>query len=281
MARRLAMGRSRKAASGAATMPLCQYGSACTRKDCIYRHPPRGAPAGGAAKPCLAFVAGSCAFGRNCAARHPSEEECCGIRLRLARTPCRFGAECRSAACLYKHPEPAAEAVPVAPVAPRLVAPPPDDPTGVPQQWARRDGGASAPGARDTAAAPPPPRTVTVPQDLWTHEVARDSSAFHIADPLERYRAVNARSVPPPGEDALVDLHFQTLRTVGPVLDAVLVPLKGRVAWVVTGTGHHRSGHQAEGTLFAAVEEYLKERRLPYEVAKDVNGYRGAFRVRL
>jgi len=34
------------ASKQSSTMPKCQYGAACTRKGCIYRHPPRGKSVG-------------------------------------------------------------------------------------------------------------------------------------------------------------------------------------------------------------------------------------------
>ena len=72
--------------SRAQQLPACQYGAACTRKGCIYRHPPKppkasAARAGGAApsektgRVCVAFLAGQCTFGRGCFDDHPPPAE--------------------------------------------------------------------------------------------------------------------------------------------------------------------------------------------------------------
>ena len=54
-------------------------------------------------------------------------------------------------------------------------------------------------------------------------------------------------------------MHFQTILDVSTVLDAVLdeelekvkrlIPNKSsdQHVWILTGTGHHRAGHQTEG----------------------------------
>ncbi|KAK7253361.1 hypothetical protein SO694_00001558 [Aureococcus anophagefferens] len=47
-------------------MPMCQYGASCTRKGCVYRHPPK--PAKKAVKNveiCVHFIGGACSFGDN------------------------------------------------------------------------------------------------------------------------------------------------------------------------------------------------------------------------
>ena len=83
------------------------------------------------------------------------------------------------------------------------------------------------------------------------------------------------------------------------VLDAIL---GGTMAsypdgvWVITGTGHHRSGHAAEGVLFNSVkvrvwsccsfteslslQEYLDSGEYLYDEGVDAQGHRGAFYVR-
>lgn len=79
----------------------CEYGSGCTRKDCIYRHE-------GAKKReevCLPFLAGKCTFkGDGCRKRHPSKEEKARLLIKYKRTRCRFGDECFTDGCLYLHP---------------------------------------------------------------------------------------------------------------------------------------------------------------------------------
>eukprot|EP00656_Telonema_subtile_P045353 TRINITY_DN51602_c0_g1_i1.p1 TRINITY_DN51602_c0_g1~~TRINITY_DN51602_c0_g1_i1.p1 ORF type:complete len:291 (+),score=61.26 TRINITY_DN51602_c0_g1_i1:142-1014(+) len=93
-------------------MPLCSYGDACTRRDCIYRHPPRSktraeAPAAAAEAPvCMAFVAGCCTFGVGCFNKHPPAEEVASLKAHLANTLCHFGDQCTNGVCLHAHPGP-------------------------------------------------------------------------------------------------------------------------------------------------------------------------------
>jgi len=76
-------------------MPMCDYGAGCTRKGCIYRHPPKtkkkkkkknssdgnsnvdrvSTSMGGAdAKVCIYYMSGECSFGSGCRFRHPPRE---------------------------------------------------------------------------------------------------------------------------------------------------------------------------------------------------------------
>mmetsp|Transcript_11068 Transcript_11068/g.26312 ORF Transcript_11068/g.26312 Transcript_11068/m.26312 type:complete len:347 (+) Transcript_11068:156-1196(+) len=98
-------------------MQPCKYGAGCQRKDCIYRHP-APAPASsssassaaaattGGGGVCMAYLAGTCTFGRKgCNKRHPStQEECNKLRARYKAMNCRFGNDCHTEGCLYKHP---------------------------------------------------------------------------------------------------------------------------------------------------------------------------------
>ena len=90
-------------------IPDCRYGAACTRRDCVYKHPPK--PAKSAARPieksdkiCFAFVAGKCAFGRQCHDKHPDEASCQTIKERYSKIDCQWGRGCRTDGCLYRHP---------------------------------------------------------------------------------------------------------------------------------------------------------------------------------
>ena len=62
-------------------MPMCDYGAACTRKGCVYRHPPKAARSGAAAANasaalvCKPFLSGRCQYGLSCFNRHPPEDE--------------------------------------------------------------------------------------------------------------------------------------------------------------------------------------------------------------
>ena len=127
------------------------------------------------------------------------------------------------------------------------------------------------------------PKTVRIPQDLWNPSERRDSSVFHIPDPMRRYREVSSTH---PRRDVL-DLHFQSVRTFPVVLLRVL-PDKlrecggGEGVWIVTGSGHHvNRGHQKTGgVLEGAVLSWLDEHGYDYLRGKDRNGYCGAVLVK-
>ena len=90
-------------------MPLCDYGAACTRRGCVYRHPPKPkttpAPERDADAPvCMAFLAGFCTYGRRCQGQHPPPEVVEQLLQRYARIPCQWSEGCRTAGCLYLHP---------------------------------------------------------------------------------------------------------------------------------------------------------------------------------
>ena len=84
---------------------MCSYGAGCTRKGCVYRHPPRGAqPTSEGAEVCKAFLAGACQFGKKCRNLHPSQEKADQMRSEYALIACRFGDACRNELCLFRHP---------------------------------------------------------------------------------------------------------------------------------------------------------------------------------
>ncbi|KAJ1450948.1 hypothetical protein M885DRAFT_589750 [Pelagophyceae sp. CCMP2097] len=123
--------------------------------------------------------------------------------------------------------------------------------------------------------------TVKMPPELWTSTVLRNARVFELADPMERYAHV-ARSN---AREDIVDLHFQSSRTAAVVLDAVLDAALARHSkvWLVTGSGHHTPVHSHQrsgGMLHAFCEEYLSTRGYDFAIAKDKNGYSGAFLVR-
>ena len=154
-------------------------------------------------------------------------------------------------------------------------------------------------------------RAVRIPQQLWLTDVARidSASAFSIVDPLERFAAVNAPheqrtavarvplTVKPSDSGdrtnakavkdvAVMDLHFQSVKTAPIVLDARLPALlEGHAeVWVLTGTGHHtdKAGHQRSqegGVLYAAVRDYLMHTGYTFHPGKDGAGRSGAFLV--
>ena len=119
-----------------------------------------------------------------------------------------------------------------------------------------------------------------IPQDLWLGSEQRDSSVFHIADPMERYAEVAKNN---PRQDVL-DLHFQSIKTFPVVLSAVLDEmLETCDVWVVTGSGHHvdKSSHQKRGgVLEEAVASWLDMHGYVYAQGRDRNGHGGAVLVK-
>lgn len=104
-------------------VPKCAYGSACTRKGCAFRHPPRGSESSPTydsyyddprSKICKPFLSGHCTFGNKCLNRHPGKEESDAVRAKYKQKVCSFGDGCQTEGCLYFHPwealESAAEA---------------------------------------------------------------------------------------------------------------------------------------------------------------------------
>jgi hypothetical protein len=90
-------------------MQMCEYGSGCSRPDCIYRHDESGK----AEEVCLPFLAGKCTFDdEGCRKRHPTNEAKDRLVAKYKRTRCRFADECYTENCLYLHP---AEIEPVEP----------------------------------------------------------------------------------------------------------------------------------------------------------------------
>lgn len=120
--------------------------------------------------------------------------------------------------------------------------------------------------------------TVRIPQNLWNPHENRDSSVFYIADPMERYRQVCAGN---PRQD-VIDLHFQSTKTFGAVLEQVL-PTKSGDVWIVTGTGHHvgqKTHQKGGGALERAVIQWLQEHSYTFFRGKDRNGLGGALLVK-
>lgn len=124
--------------------------------------------------------------------------------------------------------------------------------------------------------------TVRIPQDLWNPHENRDSSVFHLKDPLERYQQV-ASSVQ---RSDVIDLHFQSIKTFPIVLEKNL-PLKlssemNRQVWIVTGTGHHvgtKTHQKGGGALELAVIQWLVDENYNFSRGKDRNGLGGALLV--
>jgi hypothetical protein len=125
--------------------------------------------------------------------------------------------------------------------------------------------------------------TTKIPQDLWNPHENRDATAFHIADPMERYFTVTANTSVP--RDDVIDLHFQSLKTFGIVLDTILPEKlqKYPEVWIITGTGHHvgsRTHQKGGGALETAVLEYLTDLRYNCFQGRDRAGQGGAILVK-
>ena len=105
-------------------------------------------------------------------------------------------------------------------------------------------------------------KSIQVPLEIWRDHRVRNSNVFlEISNPLQRFGRVNEESA-----EGCIDLHFLAKYEVADVLDVVLPQYKGEEnVWIITGTGHHKDGHQAEGVLFYTTVEYLNQRlRLKY-----------------
>lgn len=87
-------------------MVECSYGAACTRKGCIYSHPPKTSKAFAQSnEPCMAYLAGICTFTtKTCRKRHPGDEESERLIAKYSSMNCRFGDSCMTNGCLYRHP---------------------------------------------------------------------------------------------------------------------------------------------------------------------------------
>jgi len=82
----------------------CFYGPACNRKDCIYDHSSSQPEFQKTNDPCMAFLAGHCAFtAKTCRKRHPTATECERLLTKYRQTKCRFGDSCKTNGCLYQH----------------------------------------------------------------------------------------------------------------------------------------------------------------------------------
>ena len=116
-------------------------------------------------------------------------------------------------------------------------------------------------------------KSVEIPIELWQDQRNRDSNVFlEISNPLQRFGKVNENS-----SDRCIDLHFIAKYEVEKVLNVVLPQYKGdNNIWIITGTGHHKEGHQAEGVLFYTTAEYLRNNGYVFKIGIDSRGFRGA-----
>lgn len=95
-----------------AVVEMCFYGTGCTRKGCIYRHPTNNDQSAVLANksdaPCKPFLAGMCSFNAlTCNKRHVSDPvERQSLIEKYKQTPCRHGLQCKqldNGLCLYSH----------------------------------------------------------------------------------------------------------------------------------------------------------------------------------
>lgn len=156
-------------------------------------------------------------------------------------------------------------------------------------------------------------RPVAIPKEVWLPDTA-NSNYFHMyPNPVERFNAVNdfhkshLSSIKIPlcfdnhastnltGKVALLDVHFQSAKTITTVLNRFLPEAlaANSEVWIVTGSGQHVGvGHQRResgGVLSNAVKRYLEDHEsefgLEFRIGKDLSGGKnkvsgGAFLVR-
>lgn len=179
----------------------------------------------------------------------------------------------------------------------------------------------TAAGGESSANSEQKRKMVVIPKEVWLPSTA-NSDCFHLfPNPIERFNAVNQHhksylasvTIPKCFEDAgsntqnhrdksknggkvtILDVHFQSGKTITPVLNRFLNTAlkKNEEVWVVTGSGHHVAvGHQRReggGVLFNSVKRYLEDREeemtLEFRIGKDTSGGKnktsgGAFLVR-
>jgi len=181
----------------------------------------------------------------------------------------------------------------------------------------RSNSNASSSGKGEALSANQKSKMVVIPKEVWLPSTA-NSDCFHLfPNPIERFKAVNSHhksylaSVTIPlcfdnnkntnsiqnskggSKVTLLDVHFQSAKTITPVLNRFLVPAlkKNDEVWIVTGSGHHVAvGHQKReggGVLFNAVKRYLEDHgdEMEMRIGKDTSGGKnknggGAFLVR-
>eukprot|EP00927_Polykrikos_kofoidii_P062740 TRINITY_DN57540_c0_g1_i1.p1 TRINITY_DN57540_c0_g1~~TRINITY_DN57540_c0_g1_i1.p1 ORF type:complete len:351 (-),score=56.20 TRINITY_DN57540_c0_g1_i1:131-1183(-) len=64
-----------------------------------------GGGPGGVGTLCFLYIIGKCSQGDSCVSRHPDKEDCKQILVRMQRTSCRYGADCKRRDCVFRHPE--------------------------------------------------------------------------------------------------------------------------------------------------------------------------------
>jgi len=125
------------------------------------------------------------------------------------------------------------------------------------------------------------PTFAKIPMELWTVSPHRNSSMFNITDPIKRYHEVSLCHI----RKDVLDLHFQSLKTLPVVLKAIL-PGKLRECgevWIVTGNNnqHVSKGNKGGGgVLEKAVVTWLKREGYVFLKGRDKHGCGGALLVK-
>lgn len=138
-------------------------------------------------------------------------------------------------------------------------------------------------------------KTVIMPKECWLPSTDNSSYFVSHTNPINRFAAVNEQhkshlssvviptsleSSTPNGKVTLIDVHFQSAKSVVKVLDQYLPPAleQHEEVWIIAGLGTHvEAGHQKRGgVLFNAVKKYLldnqKEMNLDWRYGKDAPG---------
>ena len=117
-------------------------------------------------------------------------------------------------------------------------------------------------------------KSIQVPLEIWRDHRVRNSNVFlEISNPLQRF----GRWTKSP--EGCIDFTLAKYE-VADVLDVVLPQYKGEEnIWIITGTGHHKDGHQAEGVLFYTTVEYLNRNGYTFKIGVDSRGFRGALHL--
>ena len=157
-------------------LPMCKYGLGCSRKDCVFRHPIKSQvvveddESLNENEVCMPYLADMCAFGETCFYYHPNPQECDKLRKKLASKWCRFGINCKTKGCLFKHvaDSPIQVTTPKRETAPTILA------TGPVYK---------SPPTVTSAAI----ESVPIPVGIYlTYDDAISTRAFDIKDPIER-----------------------------------------------------------------------------------------------
>ncbi|KAL3773516.1 hypothetical protein ACHAWO_000512 [Cyclotella atomus] len=154
-------------------------------------------------------------------------------------------------------------------------------------------------------------KTVIMPKECWLPSTD-NSNYFHShPDPIERYQAINKQhesylasvTIPtslegsnPTGKVTLMDVHFQSTKSIITVLDQFLPSAldQNSEVWIIAGLGTHiEAGHQKRGNLktggvlLNAVKKYLIDNEddmgVEWKIGKEAIGAKyanGSFVVR-